>query len=1063
MAHRRLFIAAPVLAAAMASAQTPAAWMTQPAPSPDGAQIAFVAAADIWLAPAGGGEARLLVAHPAEERRPLFSPDGGRLAFVSDRTGNGDLYVLDLASGALERITYDDGFEDLSAWSADGEWLYYSSNTADISGMNDVYRVPARGGAPRPVSGERYTNEFYAAPSPDGSRLLLDARGIASGQWWRNGHSHIDESEIWLRETDGGYRLIIDRGAKSLWPMWTPAGNGFFFVSDRTGAENIWSASLDGLAAPLTSFQEGRVLWPAITRDGGAIFFERDFGVWRFDVASRQSAPVAIALRGAPAGPGPERRDLRGDFSELALSPDGKKAAFVARGEVYAASAEDGGEAFRVTETAREEYGLGWDASSRAVVYASAREGGEGIYRYDFVKRREEKLAEGAGRDSAPRLSPDGKSVAWIREARELRVLDLASREERVVAQGVLGFEQPLADPHTFAWSPDSRWLAYLGTGERLFCNVWVVDLGAADAKPVPVSFLANTFCGALDWSPDARTLYFVTSQRTEQGRVARVDLAPVEAKYREKKFRDLFTEPDGGSDDDSAETKHAESKKKAPAKVELVLEGIRRRLQLLPVGIDVESLAIDGKGEQLLLVGSAEGASNLYRFSLDPLADEPPVAEQLTSNSAAKASGQWSADGKKAWVLEDGVITSISLDDQKSKALSVSARMEVSFERDKLAVFDQAWGWLGRFFHDPGMNGVDWPAVRERWRPRIEAARVPAELYRLLSLMVGELNASHLGIFFPGQAARTTGRIGLRFGEPTERGLPITSVLANSPAAVTRKITPGETLVAIDGVRLGRNAAVEKLLEDRIGREVKLTIGAAGDSPKTFEVTVRPVNQTAEKDLIYDEWLEKNRAYVERISQGRLGYVHMPSMSYESLLRVIAELDAANMARDGVVFDVRNNSGGFVNVYALDILTRRHFLAMTVRGWPRGSARGFLGQRSLERPTVLVTNQHSLSDAEDFSEGYRSLGLGKIVGEPTAGWIIYTSNQTMLDGSAVRLPFITITTASGEPMEMNPRPVDVDAVRDLGEDARGVDTQLEMAVEVLLKQMTAEKGANEE
>jgi tricorn protease len=221
----------------------------------------------------------------------------------------------------------------------------------------------------------------------------------------------------------------------------------------------------------------------------------------------------------------------------------------------------------------------------------------------------------------------------------------------------------------------------------------------------------------------------------------------------------------------------------------------------------------------------------------------------------------------------------------------------------------------------------------------------------------------------------------------------------------------------------------------------------------------VRPVNQPAEKDLIYDEWIEKNRAYVERLSAGRLGYVHMASMGYESLLRVIAELDAANMSRDGVVFDIRNNNGGFVNAYALDILTRRHYLAMTFRGWPRGNARSLLGQRALERPTVLVTNQHSLSDAEDFSEGYRALGLGKIVGEPTAGWIIYTTNQEMLDGSTVRLPFITITTANGEPMEMHPRPVDVTVTRALGEDAQGKDSQLESAVKVLLGQLDEGKA----
>jgi len=216
----------------------------------------------------------------------------------------------------------------------------------------------------------------------------------------------------------------------------------------------------------------------------------------------------------------------------------------------------------------------------------------------------------------------------------------------------------------------------------------------------------------------------------------------------------------------------------------------------------------------------------------------------------------------------------------------------------------------------------------------------------------------------------------------------------------------------------------------------------------------VRPSNTATEKGLLYRSWVEKNREYVAKISGGRLGYVHMFDMGSGSLAQLFVDLDTENQSREGVVVDVRNNNGGFVNAYALDVLARRGYMIMTRRGFPPAPARTVLGQRSLEAPTILVTNQHSLSDAEDFTEGYRALKLGKVVGEPTGGWIIYTSGATLIDGTNIRLPFIRIESADGKLMELAPRPVDVPVVRPIGESYAGHDLQLETAVKELLKQI---------
>src|SRR4051812_44005682 len=184
---------------AQSTKSTPA--LAEPAISPDSREIAFVSGGDIWTVAADGGEARLLVAHPATELRPVYSPDGRYLAFTSSRTGNGDVYVLTLSSGEVKRLTWDDSSERADAWSPDSRYVYFSSSSQDISGMNDVHRVSVEGGTPMPVTADRYLSEFFAAPSPDGKSVAFSARGVAAGQWWRHGRSHLDESEIWLVRT----------------------------------------------------------------------------------------------------------------------------------------------------------------------------------------------------------------------------------------------------------------------------------------------------------------------------------------------------------------------------------------------------------------------------------------------------------------------------------------------------------------------------------------------------------------------------------------------------------------------------------------------------------------------------------------------------------------------------------------------------------------------------------------------------------------------------------------------------------------------------------------------
>ncbi len=873
--------------------------------------------------------------------------------------------------------------------------------------------------------------------------------------------------------------------------MWSADGRRLYYVSDRVdpankqGAQNIWVATLSRSEGRsdfrrVSNFTDGRVLWPNISYDGREVVFERNFGIWKLDTESGKSTEISITRRGASSGPAIERLRLSDRISEMELSPDGKKVAFIVRGEVFAASAADGGDAARVSKSVAEEYQVTWAPDSRRLVYVSDRDGTPRLFLYDFNNNTETQLTKDAADDSTPRFSPDGKLLAFIRGAKELRLMDMSDMKERVVVTAF--FERPpiIAD-RPFVWSPDSKWLAYVPVGENQFKNVHIVSAAGGPGKPA--SFLANVFSNTLSWSPDGTFILFDSGQRTESTQLARVDLVPRTPRFREDQFRDLFREENPRSRPEPrptpAETpaapvvspspspaaSPADERRAAPKPVQVVFEDIRRRLSLLPVGVDVNFLTISPDGKWLAMIANSGNQGNVYVYSLDELAREPAVAKQLTSTAATKNGGvQFTPDSKEIFYLENGRINIVNLEG-RSRALAVTAEMDVDFSREKIEVFRQGWSLLRDNFYDTGFHGVNWDQVRTQYEPLIAGAQTSDEMRRLLNLMVGELDASHLGTSAPGAGSLgpITGRLGLRFDrreyETTGR-LRITEVISLSPAAIAGTIKLGDHLIAVDGQNIDRSANLDELLNHKINRRISLTVNTPGDTANR-EVIVRPVNGGTERGLLYRQWVERNREYVTRASNGRLGYAHMADMSSASLAQLYVDLDAENYAKDAVVIDIRNNSGGFVNVYAIDVLARRGYLTMSLRGLSGTPARTVLGQRALHRPTILVTNQHSLSDAEDFTEGYRTLRLGQVVGEPTAGWIIYTWGQTLIDGTAFRLPRMKVMANDGAVMERNPRPVDIEITRPIGETLTPRDSQLDVAVRELLKQIGAARSTS--
>ncbi len=1060
-------VLAGVLAGAGPAAAEPRPSLAQPAVSPDGKEIAFVSGGDIWTVPSTGGVAHLLVSNPATDSRPLYSPDGTRLAFQSTRDGPNSIYVLTLATGKVSRVTWSDTGETLDGWSPDGTWIYFTSTRNDVQRQGDIFRVRASGGTPLEVSAQTYLNEFESAPSPDGQTLALVARGISNQQWWRHGHSHIDETEVWLKPVDGAaYRRLLPADAKHAWPMWSRDGAALYLMSDQDGNENLWRVPVGGGApVELTRFHDGRVLWPSIG-GGDLIAFERNFGVWTYDPATGKAAALPITLRGAPAAPG-ERHAVETSFTEMAVSPDGRKVAFTTHGQIFAASTKDGGPAQRLTRTPGAARRIVWSPDSRRIAFVAEQGVDTQIEEYDFATGQSRRLAAGQGALDAPAYAPDGKRLAYLADDREVRILDLAGeRQDRVAFSGRVESLDPV-------WSPDSRWVAFAASDHKAFGNLWVADTRGGEARPI--SFLGNGEILGAAWTPDGKSIYLSSAQRSEAPTLVRIDLVPRATRFREDVFHDLFKpgEPPPASkpattdtavpdrktaDAPAAKPADADEAKVAkpsrpPEPVRILFDGLRQRAVPLPIGLPAEDPHITPDGKTLVFRARVAGQDNLYSYDLDPLAKEPPTARQLTSTAKRKADIAFTPDSKEVFYLEGGVVTSTPLETPRPKPVAIAADLTIDFESEKRAVFDEAWSTLNKRYFDASFHGRDWAALREAWTPYIEGAATPDELRRDINLLIGELDASHSGINGGGAPALRVGDLGLRFERgayEAGKGLIVREVIALGPAAIEGSIKRGDVLLAVNGQALAPGVNLDRLLLDQIDRRTVLTVATPGAPPR--EVVVRPVSAAAASALVYRQWVEGRRAYVDRISGGKLGYAHMADMSDGSLAQLYLDLDAENQGKQGVVIDIRNNNGGYVNGYALDVLARRNYLVMTPRDGVPVPSRQALGQRALGLPTVLVVNESSLSDAEDFTEGYRALGLGKVVGVPTAGWIIFTGGRELIDGSVVRVPGTRIQTTSGEDMEGHPRPVDITVERPLGESETGHDAQLEAAVAVLLK-----------
>ena len=1050
-----------------------------PAPSPDGSRIAFSWQGDLFVVPVSGGPARRLTVHPANERRPVWSPDGRLIAFSSDRHGNDDVFVMPAdASAAPRRLTFASTPDEPAAFTADGSRvLFVSRRDESIRRMPAIYGVPVEGGTPRleqPALGR------WPVPSPDGDRLAFVRGGTF---WWRQGYRGAANRDLWLRLSDGSYRQVTTFEGDDDHPSWL-GDDALVFSSTRTGRRNLHRLDLaSGRITALTGFRETGIRFPRAAARAPVVAFEHDDGLWVLDLSS-DGSPRRLSIdvpADAPWDP-VLRRAARDGATELAISPDGSTAAIIVESDVFVVGLRDKETqeiapppTVRVTRTPGRERDLSWSPDGERLLFASDRAGNLDLFvatRGDATRPWFDNdafeitpLVAGPLDEFSGRFSPDGRHVAFVR-----------GRGDLVVA-GADGGGQTVLFEHWYEpeydWSPDGRYLAFARADVEFNWDVFLVPVEGGEPYNVsrhPDDDRAPRF------SPDGRRLLWLSRRHANSMDVWGAYLAREDDERTPEQWVALWDakKKNNGADAGAAAT-DGRRRGTAPAPSATAPDGTKteeprerpyvridfdrlweraRAITKLP-GNEAAPFA-SPDGWRVFFVASPEGESDLYAVRFDGR-----NVERLTRGGRTPKAPRLSPDGRTIFYLDKkGAVGRIGTDGKPGDPAPFLARWETPRAARRRATWDEATRTISAWFYDPGFHGVDFPRMVGIYRPWALAAGTDRDFADVVNMLLGELNASHMGYRFTAPPrGEKTGWIGALFdpnaGAP---GIRVREVLDDSPATrIDVDLRPGARILSIDGTPVDDRTNVYALLRGTTGRPVPVEV--LDPDGRRRRVRVVPEAFRAQRRHRYDTWVRQRAAIVERISGGRLGYIHIQAMGLESFEEFEQALFSAAHGREGLVIDVRSNGGGWTTDYLMTVLgVRRH--AWTVpRGAPpdtRAYPQGRLPLSAWTRPAMALCDEESYSNAEIFSWAFDTLDRGMTAGWPTFGAVISTTGTRLLDGNLLRLPFRGWYVAgSGVDMENHGYVPDLAIPRPPEEDtAAARDTQLERAVAVFLERI---------
>lgn len=1048
-------------------------------------RIAFTYLGDIWTADESGANIRRLTVHRARDVYPRFSPDGKWIAFSSDRQGNHDVYVIPSEGGAARQLTFHSADDTVLGWSPDGKSVLFSAQRGEDF-MAKLYTVDVETTRERSAGPDM---GLYGSYSPDGRRLAINRRSQA---YWRKFYRGSYQSDVTVMDIAAKkFTDLTDFNGMDAWPMWSRDGH-IYFVSDRdtNGVANIWRVpEQGGKSERVTSFTAGEVRWPAISADGKVIVFEHEFGVWKLDLASRKSAPIKLNISAETQENMAEIREFNSQLDDYDLAPSGRRIVFSTHGEIFTAPVEEG-DLRQITDGPARDRDPQYSPDGKWIAYVSDRSGREEI----FVAS-----AEGGGEarqitnidilKSNFRWSPDNREIAYTSSDFKLRKFNLETGQTTDLASSRYG---AITAP---VWSPDGKWIAYGKPDHTRTSDIYLMPSAGGEEHKV-------TFDSASEmqprFSPDGRKLYFLRSEPQSGGQPS----AQLYSVVLERQDRDPDDPEERAEAPEAPEAPGAEAnsqggpRRSGAARNQQVREiaidwaGLKRRTrQITRMPFAVSSYAIAPDSRTIVFLTSEPAATRNIPVVYS-IQDDGRRLTRITSGSGGGEEGgggrggfggfgggigdfNFSRDGRTLFFREGRSVYSVSMGagaaagaaagrgDLPRRRINFTAKVKVDYPAEWAQMFDDAWRTMKYRFYDPEMHGKDWDAMRVRYQPLVAHVGDRQELLNIINEMIGELNASHTGAA-PGPGGRagnvSTGHLGLELEPDDAAGrYRVTHVYENGPADKDWvKVSVGDYLIAIGGeqVRAGDNLWAR--LNHRLNRKLEVTFNGKASEDGAWKARIEPITTGAYSQLRYERWVQTRREAVEKMSGGRIGYLHIQAMNQPSLRKFEKEI-RENRDKEALVIDQRWNGGGNIEQELLAVLVQREYQIWQPRGTEQ-SGRPFAG---FFGPKVVLQNWRSASNAEMFPAGFRALGLGKVIGTPTMGAVIGTGSYSLIDGATVRTPGVGVYLADAKRTNMENTAVEPDMlVENTPEDnLAGRDRQLEAAVQELLKQIGQKGG----